>query len=292
MRYYEGIQKAIDYIEENLKKQISLEDIAKVVGFSMYHFHRIFKMYVGESVSEYIRRRRLSRAANDLLQTEAKIVDIALEYQYETHESFTKAFKKMFHVTPELYRKNKQRVLIREKHRITDKKLVYLYGGISMEPKVVVKDEFTVVGLTCSTTLKENIIPALWEEFNSRVGEIKNRTSPNLYIGVSQFSANPVDEVFTYMAGVPVESVDEIPEGMVCKTIPKQEYVVVTHKGKLDTLGNAFDYIYGTWLPKSGYELIEADDFEVYDDERFLGADNEESEVDIYIPIKKISEGK
>lgn len=289
MRYHDGIQKAITYIEDNLKNEILLEDIAKVVGFSMYHFHRIFQSTVKESVSEYIRRRRLTNAAYDILHSDARLVDIALEYQFETHESFTRAFKKMFQVTPGLYRKNKQRMLIREKQRITEKNLRYLYGGMAMEPKIVVKDEFTVVGLTCSTTLQESKVPALWEAFLARVGEIPNRVSPNVMMGISEFSTNHVHEAFTYMACVPVSSADEMPEGMVCKTIPKREYVVVTHKGKLDALGNAFDFIYGSWLPKSGYDLVEADDFEIYD-ERFRGADNDESEVDIYIPVRKTSE--
>ncbi|MBO8163903.1 MAG: GyrI-like domain-containing protein [Brevibacillus sp.] len=149
------------------------------------------------------------------------------------------------------------------------------------------KDAFTVVGLTCSTTLNESKIPALWEEFTSRVGEIKNRISPNIMLGISEFSANPEHEAFTYMACVLVNNVDEIPEGMLCKTIPKREYVVVTHKGKVETLGGTIDFIYDTWLPKSEYALMESEDFEVYEDERFMGADNEESEVDIFIPIQK-----
>ncbi|MGC4377523.1 AraC family transcriptional regulator [Fictibacillus sp. Mic-4] len=289
MKYYEGIQKVIDYIEENLKNKISLEDIAKIAGYSMYHFHRIFQSYVKESVSEYIRRRRLTKAAYDILHTKEKLVDIAIEYQFETHESFTRAFKKMFHVTPGSFRQNNERLLIREKQRITEQKLHYLNGGMAMEPKIVVKDQFTVVGIACSTTLTESKVPALWEEFLLRVGEIKNRISPDLMMGVSEFATNHVHEDFSYMACVPVSSVYDLPAGMVCKTIPKREYVVVTHKGKLNSLGNAFDYIYGSWLPKSGYELVQGDDFEIYD-KRFLGADNEESQVDIYIPIRKTGE--
>ncbi|MBB2479378.1 AraC family transcriptional regulator [Bacillus sp. APMAM] len=286
MRYLDGIQIAIDYIEDNLKNRILLKDISKIVGYSMYHFHRIFQSCVKESVTEYIRRRRLTKAAYDILYTNARIIDIALEYQFETHESFTRAFTKMFHITPGLYRKNKQRILIREKQRITEQNLLYLYGGIAMEPKIVVKDPFTVIGLTCSTTLTESKVPALWEEFLTRVNEIKDKVSPNVMMGISEFSTNHIDGAFTYIACVPVHHTDFIPEGMVCKSIPKREYVVVTHKGKLDELGHAFDFIYGSWLPKSGYDLEEADDFEIYD-ERFKGADNEDSQVDIYIPIRK-----
>lgn len=286
MRYIEGIRTAIDYIEDNLKNSISLEDIAKMVGYSMYHFHRIFQSYVKESVSEYIRRRRLTKAACDLLYTNSRIIDIALEYQFETQESFTRAFKKMFQVTPGVYRKQQKRVLIREKQRLTGQNLLYIYGGVIMNPRIVVKDEFSVVGLTCSTTLSESKVPLLWEEFHTRVREIKNRVAPNVMMGISEFSMNHINEEFTYMACVPVKDITTIPKKMVSKIIPKREYVVVTHKGKLEDLGQAFDYIYGSWLPKSGYDLEEADDFEIYD-ERFKGANDEESEVDIYIPIRR-----
>ncbi|WP_161785195.1 GyrI-like domain-containing protein [Brevibacillus borstelensis] len=143
------------------------------------------------------------------------------------------------------------------------------------------------VGRADAATLASNRVPALWEEFLRRVNEIHDRTSPNISMGISEFSQNHLDEEFVCMACVPVNRFASIPEGMVCKTIPTMQYVVVTHKGKLPTLGNAFDYIYTTWLPNSGYDLVEADDFEVYG-ERFLGPENEDSEVDIYIPIKKV----
>jgi len=289
MRSREAIRHVVDYIEDNLKNDMTLEEISRIAGYSMYHFHRIFQSYAKESVSEYIRKRRLTSAASEILHTDANIVNIALAYRFESHESFTRAFKKMFRVAPGAFRKSNRRLHIREKQRLTDKRLQYLDGGMAAEPRIVVKDEFTVVGLACSTTLSENKAPALWEAFLPRVGEVKNRVSPHLMMGVSEFSLNHGSEAFTYMACVPVISVEDLPESMAARTIPKREYVVVTHKGKLDSLGNAFDHIYGSWLPKSGYDLVEGDDFEIYD-ERFLGPDHEESQVDIYIPVQKIKD--
>lgn len=155
-----------------------------------------------------------------------------------------------------------------------------------MEPKIVFKEEFTVVGMKCSTTLKNNKIPQLWDEFLLRIHEIKNRSDDKITLGVSEFCKNPHDEEFTYFACVPVTKIDEIPEGMVAKTIPANYYAVVTHKGSLDTLGHVYDYVYDDWLPQSDYELAKSDDFEVYD-ERFLGPEDENSEVDIYISINR-----
>ncbi|MEC2309116.1 AraC family transcriptional regulator [Bacillus atrophaeus] len=99
------IQKTIEWIESHLHEQMSAEDIAHVAGFSKYHFHRIFQSTVGMSVTSYIQRRRFANAAAALLHTDHRILDIALLYQFESQEAFTRAFKKIYHLPPGKYRK-------------------------------------------------------------------------------------------------------------------------------------------------------------------------------------------
>lgn len=105
MSYNRIIQKSIDYIEVNLHEDLTLDSIAQSAGFSKYHYHRIFQKEVGVTASEYIRYRRIANAANILLYTDGKIVDIAFYYQFETQESFTRAFKKYYKLPPGQYRK-------------------------------------------------------------------------------------------------------------------------------------------------------------------------------------------
>ncbi len=112
MKYDICIKKSIEYIENNLNKKIELQEIANKAFLSKYHFHRVFHATIGESVAEYIRRRRLIEAANELLNTEHKIIDIALNYQFSTQESFTKAFKKFYGIPPKEFRKNKANVTL------------------------------------------------------------------------------------------------------------------------------------------------------------------------------------
>lgn len=112
MNYDKCIKKSIEYIENNLNKKIELQEIANKAFLSKYHFHRIFHATIGESVAEYVRRRRLIEAANELLNTENKIIDIALNYQFSTQESFTKAFKKFYGIPPKEFRKNKANVTL------------------------------------------------------------------------------------------------------------------------------------------------------------------------------------
>ncbi|CAH0235988.1 helix-turn-helix transcriptional regulator [Peribacillus simplex] len=105
MRYSPIIQKTIEYIEKSLQEELSLENIARFAGFSKFHYHRIFLKEVGVTVSEYIRYRRIANAANMLLYTDEKIIDIAFYYRFETQESFTRSFKKYYELPPGQYRK-------------------------------------------------------------------------------------------------------------------------------------------------------------------------------------------
>jgi AraC-like DNA-binding protein len=105
MRYSPIIQKTIEYIENSLQEELSLENIARFAGFSKFHYHRIFLKEVGVTVSEYIRYRRIANAANMLLYTDEKIIDIAFYYRFETQESFTRSFKKYYELPPGQYRK-------------------------------------------------------------------------------------------------------------------------------------------------------------------------------------------
>ncbi|QVK16781.1 helix-turn-helix transcriptional regulator [Mycoplasmatota bacterium] len=108
----------IDYIEEHLTEDISLEDIANFAYFSLPHIHRIFKDLMDYTLKEYIRKRRLSEAAIDLIYKDMKVIDIAIKYQYNSNESFTRAFKQLFGVTPVEYRKNEKLFGIVPKHNI------------------------------------------------------------------------------------------------------------------------------------------------------------------------------
>ncbi|MGN7382161.1 helix-turn-helix domain-containing protein [Paenibacillus sp. SAFN-117] len=112
-----AVKRSIRYIEEHLKGDLSLEKVADQAAFSMYHFHRMFQAYVGDTLADYIRKRRLACAAGELLSTERRILDIALEYQFESQEVFTRAFKRIYYMTPGQYRKYVQTLLTRKERR-------------------------------------------------------------------------------------------------------------------------------------------------------------------------------
>ena len=105
MEYTKEIKKAMNYIENNLKKEIRTEDIADSAGFSKYHFQRVFKRETGLNLYEYIQKRRLAEASSLLRNTNVRILDIAVYLCFESQEVFTRAFKKVYGLPPGQYRK-------------------------------------------------------------------------------------------------------------------------------------------------------------------------------------------
>jgi AraC family transcriptional regulator len=98
--YIDRVALALDYIEAHLDQDISLEEIARSAHSSLFWFHRIFTALLGDSLGEYVRKRRLNRAAEDLVYIQNRIIDIALNYGFSSHEAFTRSFVKYFGITP------------------------------------------------------------------------------------------------------------------------------------------------------------------------------------------------
>lgn len=292
MTHLEQIQKAVDYIENHLDGDLQVDSIAKIAGFSRWHFQTVFSAAVGDSLKEYIRARRLSKAMMEL-GSEKRILEIALDAGFESQESFSRAFKLMFGMTPGDCRKKGVTTSYPKKLRITMEYLDHLYGGINMEPKLVNVQEKKVLGfagkfISVLSPEKNNIvvIPKLWQSFMPRKNEIKNRISEanlGLCFEVPADQKEHVAECM-YIAGTEVSDFTEIPAGMQSYTIPAGEYAIFTHVGPLNTFEMTMNFIYGSWLPKSGRKLRSAPDFELYD-HRFK-LDAADSEIDVYIPIE------
>lgn len=108
------IRTTLQYIEHHLTDQLPLHTLAKQAGYSRFHFHRVFQAIVGKSVVDYIRERRLAQAATDLITTDHRVIDIALLYGFGSQESFTRAFKKIYQMTPGQYRKLLKHLILKE----------------------------------------------------------------------------------------------------------------------------------------------------------------------------------
>lgn len=292
MDYFERVQRSIDFIEANLAEEITLQEVAEQAYFSLYHFHRVFQGLVDLSVKEYIRRRRLACAAQELAETSNRVLDIALKYQYETAESFTRAFKKMYHLTPGQYRKASYRVAPYTKINLLELRKQLKRGGVPVEPRFVTREQFNIIGVETRTTTDQNAnfqtIPAFWEEQMAagvlqKLANLPEVVNPRMTLGICM-SDDMKSDLFSYVIGTEVVNLDHIPEGMMGKVIPAARYAVFTAKGMLPaSVQKVWQYVYQTWFPESGHERGDTPDFELYD-ERCTG--DESCEVDIWIPIK------
>ncbi len=300
MNYFQRLQNSIDFIEDRLTEDITLTEVANESNCSLYHFHRLFKILVGNSVKEYIRKRRLTLAAKQLVETRKSVIDIAFDYRYGAPESFTRAFKKMYGLSPLQYRKWGVFMPLNEKADLIKIHLEEQKREIKMKPVIKERDEFIVVGIELNTQHGscQQDIPNFWNIFSKKesLNKLKNLKKPDEIFGIcygscngrcsdSEFSLDPKisEDGFGYVICSEVKNLDDVPEGFVSKTIPKGKYAVFTVKGGFSEIQKGVESIYKNWLSNTCYELAEAPNFEKYN-EAWSG--KEDSEMEIWIPIK------
>lgn len=298
MDYIKTIQNSIDYIEENLKKDLTIAEIAEKTGFSPYHFYRLFHAYVGMPVMQYVRRRRLLHAIYALACHGTRIIDIALEYGFKTHSGFSKAFHKEFGCSPSQYILNINDTIPKKIDLMLLRKY-NLKNGVVMEPKIVTKPAFKVAGYKFETSHESgrNVreIPAFWERFEIENWESKlyREVKPEVH-GEYAVCFPPDIETgeFQYMLGVNGDNYKKTSSEIYIAEIPDGTYAVFTtppapyeDRAFAKAILGTWDYILYEWFPNSGYEIASfMPDFEYYDERCH---DPECSVMDIYIPIDK-----
>ena len=284
MEWMAIIGNSIQYMEEHITEDITVEDVAKEVGVSSFYFQKGFAMLCGYTVSEYIRNRRLALAGNDLLVTEEKIIDIAMKYGYDSPDSFTKAFTRFHGVTPTSVRKDE--VLLKSFAPLKIK--ISLEGGYLMDYKIVKKEAFTVIANAKTFPYEgaKEIIPQFWQEhFQSGKGAVVcGWYGINIDMEMGQ-------ENFEYLIADPYNPQKEVPEGFVTRTIPAFDWAVFPCRGAMPTaLQDVNTKIYTEWLPAlKEYEFAAGYCVEYYDNPTKYekGTQDENYYCEIWIPVKK-----
>lgn len=290
MSYITKINKGIDFIEQNLSNDIELSDVSNAAGVSQWHFQRIFTALTGETLKSYIRSRRLSFALRSLLNTEKRIVEIAIEAGYESQESFTRAFQNKFNMTPNDFRKANNPHLFIEKVKIDTNYIKHISKNISLVPEIIELPERHFVGL--KTTFygiesdKNNMaekLPDLWGQFLPRMSEIKTPFHGVGYGLIRQ--TQDKSGLLEYFSVVQVDSaIESIPSEMVSIELNKQLYAKFFHKGEVKNLNHTVNYIYSTWLLNSKYQHSYEADIEEYGEK--YHPTSLDSEIYYLIPIK------
>ncbi len=255
MDWQSGMNEAIKYIEDNLDKSIDYEITARFICCSVGEFQRIFSILTGVSLSEYIRRRRLTLAACDLQNSNEKVIDIAFKYGYDSHASFTRAFRKLHNTSPSLARK--EGVILRTYPRIS---FNFMVQGIKeIDYKIEEKDSTTFIGINkkMSTKNKEHFhsIWLFWREFEeTRMYDILRKYSDEeLVYAVSTYCNEPSS--FNYMASVKYNG-SPINDNLELLTVKPQTYAVFNvPKQDEANIGCFIERIYNEWLPSTKYKL-------------------------------------
>ncbi|MGA2601376.1 MAG: AraC family transcriptional regulator [Bryobacteraceae bacterium] len=286
--YHERIVRTLVYIQRHLDDELELEDLASVAAFSPFHFHRVFRGLVGESLKEHIRRLRLERAALKLKQQGTPVTDIALEAGFETHESFTRAFGTMFGVSPSEYRAAHKPAPESASGTHLDDVSGYHapeYG----EPLPVEMKELSSMNVVFLRHVGPySQVGPTWGRLMSWAG-MRGLLGPQtrmLGIVHDDPDITPTARV-RYDAAVVVNRPVQ-PEGEFGVTeIPGGRYAVVTHQGPYDTLGKTYQRFFGGWLPQSGHELRDAEAFEEYLNSP-MNAKPEDLLTRIHVPLRDL----
>jgi AraC family transcriptional regulator len=285
LNYREHIEKSIEFMEDHIRENITIEEIANQSGYSLYHFCRVFNLCMGVSAMEYIRERRMSLASTELFKGR-KVIDIAVDYGFETSGGFTKAFRKAYGYTPTQY--------VEQMSGYADVK--------SACPVIVKRPAFKVAGYGIKTDITgaayTKDIASFWSNYNgenleSKMYKILNPAKHGevgLYIPLSE------DGNAIYLLGVIVDDFTNVREDMLTAEIPDSEYAVFTtnpvdttndreQKEFAKVIAGTWKYIFEDWFRDSGYVYDESKfDFEFYDERCHHRQD---TVMDIYIPVKK-----
>lgn len=294
MEWLTCIRKAVDFMERHLEDDISAQDVAAEVNMSSFFFQKGFSLMTGFGIGEYIRNRRLYRAAVDLQKTDEKIIDIALRYCYETPESFAKAFSRFHGSSPSQVRAGSA---AKSFLPLTIK--ISIQGGNHMDYRIKTMFPLKVIGFQeifdSETSYEE--IPKFW----SRIHE---KYTANVYAGNAP--SNPYEKAVVDNCigefGICIDDLEggkfryliagkytggEVPEGMCVYEFPKCDWAVFDCYGpNPKTLQETNTRIFKEWLPGNpDYEFFGNASIEWYDSEGDMTSPDYHSA--IWIPVKK-----
>ena len=270
MHAWEQIQKNIEFIEDHLSEEISIENLAKMASLSPFYYQRLFSRLVKKPVAEYIKLRRLAKATESLLQKDNRILDIALELGFSSHEHFSRTFKGTFGMTPDEYRKNPQALNRMTKpelllhYTLIDEGVPLITDGIVLEidrQQITEPSYFIGVKKDMPVQFIEGLgtesgvdpLDILWRSFHEQKETILGLSMDSEEIGVAYPCSK--EGFFSYFAGAK-STQEEVPSGFMHWELPVGEYIVCWFESEnfealvMDAIYKAQQYIYNIWLPK------------------------------------------
>ncbi|MGG0541207.1 AraC family transcriptional regulator [Priestia aryabhattai] len=284
-----NMNRALDYIEENLTNDIDFREVARLALCSEYHFKRMFSFLAGITLSEYIRRRRLTLAAFELKDSNIKVIDVAIKYNYSSPDSFTRAFQNLHGITPSEAKKSGSSLKAFPKMTFQ----LSIKGGNEMNYRIEEKEAFHIVGI------KERVpiifhgvnpkIAAMWESLNDEtireLKELSNVTPLGLLSASVNFSEGRMEEKGQLDHYIGVATTKDCPDHLVQLEVPAGTWAVFEATGPFpDTLQDVWGRIYSEWFPASTYEQVEGPEI-LWNEHKNVTSPTFKSE--IWIPVLK-----
>jgi AraC family transcriptional regulator len=268
MHAWEQIQITIDYIEDHIAEDINIEDLAKRAALSQFYYQHLFTRLVKKPVNEYIKLRRLAKASEALHDKSKRIIDIALDNGFSSHEVFSRAFKTAFGMTPEQYRNNpvqlnnfiKPQLMLN--YTLVDENVPLITEEIVIEiSRCKLESPQYFLGYTVEEPVNQmpgqggtgiDTLGLLWDRFHEQKPRIPMLKKDGDELGVAFMGTR--EGYYRYFAGGEAESEDTV-EGMDRWILEKGEYIICTFEAEnfeklvMDAIYKAQNYLYNTWLP-------------------------------------------
>ncbi|MCH5320323.1 MAG: AraC family transcriptional regulator [Eubacterium sp.] len=298
MNWITGVETAIEYIENNLMNKLDYEEIAARAYCSSYHFQRMFSVFAGCTLGEYIRARRMTLAGAELKGSRIKILDLAIKYGYENPESFTRAFTKFHGITPSQARKSSAQ--LKSFSRLSNYESVE--GGNFIDYSVVQREEQTFFGykrhfegtpygddrrrqeqdLFLSTRNKQWMLKGISavcsDNFNDAIDYcIIDNVGDD---GYDFYYAQPVSK----SSQLDKETAKQFPISKI--TLPKVTYAVFKTKSETyptESYIKLCKQIFCEWLPSTNYQLMSTPELVIY---HWYNDRKEDRYIEIYIPVR------
>jgi len=281
MEWIDRLNGALDFIEEHLTDdKLDYEQLGRIACCSSYHFQRMFAYMAGVTLSEYVRRRRMSLAAVDLQGGGAKIIDVALKYGYSSPTAFNRAFQSVHGVAPSAVRE--EGVAVRAYPPLRFKLTVK--GVEEMNYRIETKEAFRVVGVSApiGRDMEDNfkVVPGMWERASSdgtipRLAALMN-AQPMGLLGLC--ACNDDEEWRYYIAVSSTAEKGDFEE----YTVPAATWAIFPGEGTNISIQELEQRVLAEWLPSSGYEYANAPDIEVY-----LNPDPNDAKFEVWVPVVK-----
>lgn len=283
MNWIDRLNKSVEYIEENLDKEIDISTASRIADCSPYHYQRIFSLLAEVTLGEYIRSRRLTAAAYELQNSSISVLDASVKYGYGSPTAFTRAFSKFHGVTPK--EAKKYGTYLRTYPKISFE--IIAKGQGELQYRIEKKKGFRLVGIK-ETVYNDGInnfirVPQMWQEAreSGRIMEIFKLSDEKIW-GVMGALCNYTQDTVDYY--IVSTSEEPVPKGMTELRVEDGLWVIFSCFGRKN-IQPLWKRIYGEWFPISGYEHSGGVEIEWYSDGDL---DSEDYLTEIWIPIKRV----